>query len=85
MPLDTSALHVPDPKFPGIKERMVTLIRITATAVTQASTVGDKRTMLRAAAADDTFVAVWTGFDSYESEVFGVPDALLAKWKKELQ
>lgn len=85
MPLNTSALKVPDSKFPGIKERIVTLIRITATGVTQASTVGDKRTMLRAATADDTFIAVWTGFDSYESEIFGVPDALLAKWKQELQ
>jgi hypothetical protein len=84
MPLDTSALKVPDPKFPGIKERIVTLIRITATAVTQASTVGDKRAMLRTAAADDTFIAVWTGMMSYESEVFGVPDALLARWKQEL-
>ena len=84
MPLDTSALSVPDAKFPKIKERIVTLIRITATAVTQASTVGDKRTMLRAAGPDDTFVAVWTDFYSWESEVYGVPDALLAAWKQEL-
>lgn len=84
MPLDTSALKVPDPKFPKIKERIVTLIRITATAVTQASTVGDKRTMLRAAGPDDTFVAVWTAFYEWESEVFRVPDALLAAWKQEL-
>lgn len=82
MPLDTSALRVPDPDFPAIAEEIVTLVRITGAAVTRATTEADKRAMLRAAASGDTFIAVWTG--RYKSDAFAVPDALLARWKQEL-
>jgi hypothetical protein len=82
MALDTSALRTPDPDFPEVKDEIVTLIRITATAVTRATAEADKRALLHAAAPGDTLLAVWTG--RYKSDAFAVPADLLAGWKQEL-
>jgi hypothetical protein len=47
MALDTSSLRTPDDSFPPVKDRTVTLMRVANGGVTQASTVTDKREMLR--------------------------------------
>lgn len=58
MALDTSALRTPDDGFPPIKDRILTLVRIANRGVTQASSVTDKREMLRSLGKEDTLIAV---------------------------
>ncbi len=82
MPLDTSKLRLPEGSFPGIRDRIITLIRISPSDVTQAYTIGDKQAMMRALTTDDTLVAVWTG--QWRSDAFQVPAKLLNSWKKTL-
>ncbi|MCA1707575.1 MAG: hypothetical protein LC808_31620 [Actinobacteria bacterium] len=82
MALDTSTLRTPDVDFPIIKDRIVTLIRITHEGVTQATTTTDKREMLRSVGQEDTLIAVWTG--KRYSDAFRVTAELLARWKQDL-
>ena len=76
-----SQLRVPDNSFPGIKDPLITLIRIGAMEAQFAYSVGDKRDLMNTTGTA-VFLAVWTG--RYHSDVFSVSPALRDKWLSEL-
>ena len=68
--------------FPPIKSKLVTLIKVQPTEERDfATSVGDKRNLIRTGAAED-FVAVWTG--NWKSDAFEVTEEVLLDWRLEL-
>jgi hypothetical protein len=69
-------------EFPGIKSRIVTLIRIGQGECRFAITVGGKRYLLNYEPDKAKYMAVWTG--QWSSDVFDVTPAVREKWTKEI-
>ena len=67
-------LLVPHERFPSIRERKVTLIRIEGDNIRFANTIERKRRLLSHSPDSATYLAVWMG--QYDSRVYSVPTDL---------
>lgn len=79
---DGNPLRVPCEHFPGIKERVLTLIRVDGDSVRFDTSVPGKRGLLADNPDAARYMAVWTG--KYTSDVFDVSPALRQRWTQEL-
>ncbi len=71
----------PGDSFPGIKDRLITLIRIQGKDIGFSTSVSGKHDLLNHNPSKATYLAVWTG--EYHSDVFAVSPRLRERWAEQ--